>query len=524
MKFDRTLLCLLVLGILSLSFRELRAEEDEQVERGEILVVYPEEAVKRSRPDNLSAIAQILFSMSYHVDWAEAEYAADEIKFYDKVIWCATAESDRLDPLILDGFEGLLLVLGQPGGLEHFGIKPVSGLEGKLIGTCDYMFEDNYQTRNSVEVLNVGSYDGPAYINGTLNVLGADLPLVSGSGNVHYIPLIDYTTEFAKALLMQEIGQWLWVWDSHMHMYSQHIVLDEIYPFTDPYRLQQIVSHMVELKMNFVISVMPIYDHADYPAMQRFCEVLRYAQANGGAVILHAPLIQTEFDFDSLAAHVTTAMRNYFDNGVWLLGMEVPSEWIFHEETLGILRRSRTLFFSDADAFDSRFVNEYDIHEYLKLGNQQVVPAYKLNETGASHTARCSTAVYVNVDMTTDDVIYAAIDAVKDAPIPMQSLWSMEQGLYADDFRYLTWDRNTLIVNGVQRFNNYEPAEIENKFDYKRNVYYRFVTNLANQNQFLIWLSGVVLVLFIFLVFQSRQQMHKRYLKKSLKTTDGEGS
>lgn len=519
-KFERAFLCFFVFGLFVLPVQTLKAEESEHVSRGEILVIYPEEAVNSGRADNLSAIAQILFSMRYRVDWVEAADAAEEIHYYEKVILCATAESDRLDPMALQGYDGSLLVLGVPDGMESLGIKPVSGLDGKLVGTCDYMFADNFRTRNSVEVLNAGIFEGPVYSNGTLNVLGKSIPLVSGSENVRYIPLADYTTEFAKALLMQEIGQWLWTWDSSMHMYSQHVVLDAVYPFTDPYRLQKIVSYMADLKMNFVISVMPIYDHSDYPAMQRFCEILRFAQANGGAVILHAPIMQTGLDFDSLARQLTIAIRNYFENGVWLLGMEIPSEWIFHEDILGILGRSHTLFFSDVDAFDSRLISDYDVNAYLDLGNQQVLPAYKLDETGSSHTARCSTAVYIDLDTATDDVVYSIINTVKDAPIPMQSLWSMEQSLYADDSRYLTWDRNTLIVNAEQRFNVYEPSEIDENFDYKRNVYYRFVTNLANQNRFLIGLSGVVLVLFITLLVQSRKQMHKRFLKKISEKTE----
>lgn len=525
MKFDPVRVCLLFIALFCMAVLQVNAEDEETVpEYGEILVVYPEEAVRRGRADNLSAIAQVLFGMRYRVDWSEAGEAGDKIEHYDKVIWVNTAESERMDSAVLDGFEGYLMVLGQAKGVESFGIYPEPALTGSLIGTGEYMFDDNFQAHVSVETLNAGVYREPSYSNGNVSVLGETIPLVSGMGKVHYIPLIDYTTNFAKALLTQEIGKWLWQWSSPMHAWSQHVVLDAVYPFTDPYRLKEIVEYMVDLKMNFVISVMPIYEHEDYPAMQRFCEVLRFAQANGGGIILHAPIIQTSVAADTLSLHLTTAFDNYLKNGVWVLGMEIPSEWAFHEDLLNILGRTRTLFFSELDAFESRPVSEYDMTAFLNCGNQQVVPAFRLDETGISHTARFSTAVYVNLDMTKDDVLYSVIDAVKDAPIPMQSLWDMEEMFYADNFEYLTWDRSTLIVNGTQQFNVYEPAEISENYDYKRNIYYRFVTNLANQNHFLIGLSGVVLALFIFLVFQSRQQMHKRFLKKIPEQSEGKES
>ena len=46
-----------------------RAEEAEETKPGEILVVYPEEMDRKSSPDNLSALAEILFSLRYTADY-----------------------------------------------------------------------------------------------------------------------------------------------------------------------------------------------------------------------------------------------------------------------------------------------------------------------------------------------------------------------------------------------------------------------------------------------------------------------
>ena len=523
MRFSRALSFLLFFGFFCTAALCCLADDAHLVgKRGDILVVYPDEAVKRGQADNLSAIAQVMFSLRYRVDWVEAGNAGKEIAHYDKVIWCATVPTERMDTDILRDYEGYLLVLGQSAGMERFGLQTIPGLEGDLIGAAEYLFPDNLPFRSSVEVLNVGMIPDADYKNGSVDILGNTVPLVSGTERVRYIPLTDFTTAFGKALLMQEFEQWFWLWDVGMHTWAEHLVLDAVYPFSDPYRLRDMVETMVKLKMNFVISVMPIYDHAEYPAMQRFCEVLRFAQANGGAVILHSPVIQGGVDAEALSRNLTIAAKNYLDNGIYIMGLEIPSEWVFNEDVIGLLGRSRTLFFSELNAFENHSVSEYNKDAYLELGNRQIVPALKLDETGVSHIARCSTAVYLDMGMTTDDVIYSVIDAVKDAPIPMQSLWDMEQAVYFDESRYLTWNHNTLIVNGEQKFNVYEPKEIDEKFDYKRNIYYRFVANLANQNRFLIGVSSVVLMLFIFLVFQSRKQMHKRFLKKAPDVTGGE--
>jgi hypothetical protein len=91
----------------------------------------------------------------------------------------------------------------------------------------------------------------------------------------------------------------------------------------------------------------------------------------------------------------------------------------------------------------------------------------------------------------------------------------MGEAVYGNDEQYLLWEGDTLTVNGEQRFNVYSPREFEENFDYRRNVYYRFVANLAQQNYFLIGISSAVLTVFILLGFRSRRQMHKRFLNKT---------
>ena len=45
---------------------------------------------------------------------------------------------------------------------------------------------------------------------------------------MHYIALQDYTDSFSSELLMQEIAQWLWPYESRMHTYTEYLVLDQL--------------------------------------------------------------------------------------------------------------------------------------------------------------------------------------------------------------------------------------------------------------------------------------------------------
>ena len=515
MKCKRLSALLLGLALTAAVFPAWAEETEEPETPGEILVIYPEEMDRKADNDNLSALAQVLISLRYSADYVEAEKAGERISQYENVIWFAAADSERMNPAILRGFSGHLLALGRAEGLQRFGIRAIPNLP-KLAGSvAEYTFIDDYPFLSSTQVMNPGYMPRADYKAGTLEIMGKSAPLVSARKNIRYIPLLDYTDAFAQAVLTQEIAQWLWPYESRMHTYTEYLVLDQLYPFSDPYRLREIVEYMVDKKMNFVLSVMPIYTHADYPAMQQFCEVLRFAQANGGSVILHAPIIQNGVDAEELAKRLTTAFKNYLSQDVYILGLEIPSEWLFRDDLRVILGRHKTLFISDMDAFSTQPVSRYGLKDYLNLGAQQITPALKLDETGVSHLTRCSTAVYLDISMAEDKQVYSVIDAVKDAPIPMQSLWDMGEAVYGNDEQYLLWEGDTLTVNGEQRFNVYSPREFEENFDYRRNVYYRFVANLAQQNYFLIGISSAVLMVFILLGFRSRRQMHKRFLNKT---------
>ena len=71
-----------------------------------ILVVYPEEADRISGEDCPAALGQVIVSLGYNADYMEAGNAKGHLNDYDQVIWCATMESDRLSPSMLEGYEG----------------------------------------------------------------------------------------------------------------------------------------------------------------------------------------------------------------------------------------------------------------------------------------------------------------------------------------------------------------------------------------------------------------------------------
>lgn len=75
-------------------------------------------------------------------------------------------------------------------------------------------------------------------------------------------------------------------------MNKTYILIDEIYPFSDLNMLCQTADKFYNSGINFIVSVMPIYENFDYPAFKSYAQVLRYIQYKGGSIVLHNPIVK----------------------------------------------------------------------------------------------------------------------------------------------------------------------------------------------------------------------------------------
>ena len=73
---------------------------------------------------------------------------------------------------------------------------------------------------------------------------------------------------------------------------EEFLVVEKVYAFTSPVETKAQIDALLEKDYQVVLGIMPVYEHTDYPAMQEFAEVIRYAQAKGCRILLHFPIVQ----------------------------------------------------------------------------------------------------------------------------------------------------------------------------------------------------------------------------------------
>lgn len=351
------------------------------------------------------------------------------------------------------------------------------------------------------------------YTSGTLETSTAVFPFCSQVAGVRYIPLTDFRTDLSRAALMRELSVWLWDYAGEPPQRGQYLVLDQVYPYMPAQELLDRVQIFVDAGLPFVISVMPVYQNADYPAMQQFCEVLRYAQANGGSILLHTPILRSSVtDWDAFSAVITEVLEHYTAQGVYPLGFDVPYSWTWDPDALAWMKRSRTIFVH-SDAAEPAFTRDTRQNLLYYNYNALVLPALALDDSGENGVLQFSAAQRISSSISLDQLRTLA-EHLQGNRSPYYSLWDSNQSVWADGF-HLSWQDHALTLNDTICSLAYTPQPYPEHYDYKRNVLQRFTVSIQNESHFLIVLVCVVTVLFLLMIWYARQRLRHHFLSDS---------
>lgn len=532
MTFDKKAIFLLLL-LLCLFTVPVEASGETALPPGEILVVYSDAAAEEDL-EAVRMLVEILTYQTFQVTFAPASESQGNLGNFKNIIFYETdrypeklirelydleqeaqavldARTDQ-NAATLGDFKILFIGSGfLKEYLDQTG-RAHSYMEGsETVGTFTYPF--NKLTRKEALVraesflfLN-GEYE---YMSGTIQTGTALGYFCAAKGVLTHINTGDMDSALVKAALTREVAQWKWPYNGEPHAYAQYMVLNQVYPFQDPDKLLEIVNMMVDRKEPFIISVMPVYGNGEYPAMQHFCEVLRYAQDNGGVIMLHSPINQmVDFDVDLVNEYITRAISIYMEHGVYPMGIQIPRSWLFNEDTIGITGRFRTVLMSEE--VDDRIKADEDARTNLvyKDGHQWIAPAITLDADGTSYIKAHSTAVYFDITDDAED-IEKKIDACRNSFVPLKSLWDVEHSLWTDE-DVITCKNRILLVNGKRVERTFVPTEYDENFSYNRNMLQRFSKDLSEGNHKLLLTVAAISFLFLLFILLARRNNRKRF-------------
>jgi len=344
---------------------------------------------------------------------------------------------------------------------------------------------------------------------GVLYSNGEEYSIRANIEGISYIQLTDFQSEEARVVLINELVWWMWPYSNQPKVYSQYLVIDEIYPFMQPKDLLEKVDILIERNVPYVLSVMPITENTDYPAMKEFCQVLAYAQANGAMIVMHAPIIhKNNVEIKELQEKLTAMTRSYTQNGVYPLAIEVPKSWLYDETYLLALRRYSTVFIYD-DGKESGFSLDTGTIGYMRQGHNSVFETLKVDETGMSYIPYYSNALYFPVTGSNEEML-ALVNAISESSQSVANMMRMKHSVWLNDGSLLL-DDGLLYVDDVQRSLKFVPYEFEKDYDYKENIIEKISLSLESQNRYLIIATVVAIVLFTMFIVLTRIQSRRSF-------------
>lgn len=483
------------------------AQEEPSPPTAELLLLY-DHGNHPLPTEDMERFSFIASCMGKSLAFGDVQAYQDSLASYDHVICYRLEDIPEESLRALCDYQGELMIFGSTLMKRYLEMTGRADLvlweSGFDRGVMQYAFSPTATFESIVDAQDMILFQTESEGRGTISVNGQAYPFVSEVAGVRFSPITSLSTELAQAAVMQELTDWLWPYADRTPDYNQYLVLDSVYPFMDAGLLLNQVNALIEEGLPFVISVMPLYENTSYPAMTQFCQVLQYAQQNGGFVVMHAPLIQAvTLDADEIYATLTDGLAGYLDQVVYPLGIEVPLQWTYDDFFLEILQRYRTVFVYD-DGTDSGFSLDAGRNRLCDNAHQLIMPVIELDNTMASYLTCYSSAIYLNAYETSVEQIHELAALLKNERVPFQNLWELSHAVWGNDVS-LSYDHATLRLNGRPITMSYEPVPYDEDYDYNRDIIKRVTISIQSQNKVLLTVTAVVVILFAMFMLYLRR-------------------
>lgn len=515
--------CCIIMLLLSVFLHTKTCLASQEEEPGGDILILTSDGADKDVLEEVNDMVELLTYQSFQVSYGSASWGKaylgnfSYIICYDLINYPSDLSEDikafedlrvensqeKIPHILFMGNEYLKTYLDDTGRSDEYLV--VDSPVGELSYTFDGLsyqtglVKDNY-------FLFLKQYE---YKNGSLSVKGTTGYYCAQSDSITHIPVADINDGLSRAAFIKEVAQWKWPYNGSPNVFPQYILIDKVYPYEDPEKLLAVVKILADKKTPFVISVMPIYVNGDYPAMTHFCEVLRYAQAEGGAVIINAPINQmSPFEKDVVLEYLGQALEIYNKQGVYPLALEVPHNWLFNEDTIEILSHFKTIFTTEES--DS-YIEPSDMRNNLiyKDGHQWVGPAVALDDLKTSYLSAYSSSVSISMEDDMDKIL-VKVKACQNSSVPLKSLWDMEHSYWTEK-NLMTYDSQDLMLNGKKMDLSFVPTTYPENYNYHRNMLQRFSKDLTSQSKKLIILVGITSALFMIFIFWARYMNRKNY-------------
>lgn len=288
---------------------------------------------------------------------------------------------------------------------------------------------------------------------------------------------------------------------------NTYLYFDKVTPFNDLNVLIEEIDYLKKNGIPFFIEVPPVFKNENLSAMNRFAEVLRYAQANGGEIVLTLPqLVSLDVQGKNIEEKFDLGFKNYINYWIYPTAISISDYWLYRDDLKELLKKTDTIFIdSNVDIGNLEF-NKYNLSSYknviekvnLEDGNNLY------NNIAVNISSKLSINEFKNKikELLEKDIYFKDThDISSSITIDNLNINSNKKGIFLNDknvvqVQFIDSEKYKTVVNGY-----------ENQRHDDVNI------SLDKTNKILVIISTVVVILFIIIALISFNIDKRKFLK-----------
>ncbi|WP_127495867.1 hypothetical protein [Paenibacillus glycanilyticus] len=284
-----------------------------------VLLVYDSLGVDTPAAGNIETLQRLLLSLGATVTTVASDaYKPEMAKDNAKLITVCNTED--LCGSITHGMTGFT------GEWLHIGSNPPEVLRGKLALKTETASRQSLKLSvnglseehifvNRLAYITEGK--GETYGQITSSEGAIQTPYAVSAGGYAYVPYFQ-SGNLSELAIAYVLRTWLKA-DAPTQSY---LLIGGITPFIDLDKLEALSEQLYNAGIPFLVSVSPLFNNTDYPAMQRYAAALQAVQAHNGSVLVQVPTpTSAGQDPSILKAQMDGFLNHLADAGIAPLGM-----------------------------------------------------------------------------------------------------------------------------------------------------------------------------------------------------------
>ncbi|MBY6931171.1 DUF2334 domain-containing protein [Clostridium botulinum] len=288
---------------------------------------------------------------------------------------------------------------------------------------------------------------------------------------------------------------------------NTYLYFDKVTPFNDLNVLIEEIDYLKKNGIPFFIEVPPVFKNENLSAMNRFAEVLRYAQANGGEIVLTLPqLVSLDVQGKNIEEKFDLGFKNYINYWIYPTAISISDYWLYRDDLKELLKKTDTIFIdSNVDIgileFDKYNLSSYkNVIEKVNLENGNNLH----NNVAVNISSKLSINEFKNKikELLEKDIYFKDThDISSSITIDNLNINSNKKGIFLNDknvvqVQFIDSEKYKTVVNGY-----------ENQRHDDVNI------SLDKTNKILVIISTVVVILFIIIALISFNIDKRKFLK-----------